>query len=88
MSTSVKPFFRILTNFVLQFVEAEPEPVPATEPEPVINECEKLFIYINENDNKVYFITKDDFKFTSIKIYFENEIYYNAILQYQENTII
>ena len=62
----------------------EPIPEPELIPEPIITselipesedtKCEKLFIYMNENDNKIYFITKDGFKFTSIKIYFQNEI--------------
>ena len=66
----------------IQIPEPEPVPEPIQEPEPTpepeVIKCEKLFIYMNENDNKVYFITKDGFRFTSIKIYFENEINYNA----------
>ena len=48
----------------------------------------KLTVYTVENENKVYFETYDGFKLTSIKLYFENDINHNPLIQYQENTII
>ena len=43
---------------------------------------------MNENDNKIYFITKDGFKFTSIKIYFQKKLIIMRLFNFIENTII
>ena len=44
--------------------------------------------YIWSEGNKVYLQTINGFEMTSIKLYFENDVSYNAFVQYQENTII
>tara|TARA_B100000886_G_C20424280_1_gene493125 strand:- start:3360 stop:4271 length:912 start_codon:yes stop_codon:yes gene_type:complete len=54
------------------------------------NRQDDLKLYLYMEGNKVYFETYDNFKFTSIKIYFENELDDSnfALNQFQESSIL